>query len=134
MENRTYNKRQHKRVAIELTMSLVVFDAASAGLIPGAEMIKLRSAEINDMSADDIRIHTYDLEDDWISYLTNGTVLLALRFHLPGCSVPLNPIGQVVWIKVAERYKYVLGVRFASIKKGDRESIAQFVASREPSG
>lgn len=129
-EDKPEDKRRDQRLAIESSMTLMVFDNTASGVVSGAEMIKLRSATIINISASGMRISTNDLLDPWIIFLTNGTILLALRFQLPGTG-SINAIGRVVWVKIGEKAKYILGLRFTSIKDEDKKLISQFVAGHE---
>lgn len=131
MDKRPENKRQDERVAIALKMNLVVFDVTASGVISGEEIIKLRSATISDISPSGMRVRTNDLKDSWLIHLTNGTILLALKFHLPGYPGPINAVGRVMWVKIGDKVKHILGIRFTSLKQGDKELIINFVAAQE---
>lgn len=116
-------------MSIQLSIHLMVFDSAASGIISGAEMIKLRAATVSNISALGMRIHTNELSDSWASMLTNSTISLMLRFSLPGCPAPINATGKVMWVKIGQNDKYILGVTFTSIKESDQNCIAQFVAA-----
>jgi hypothetical protein len=114
-------------------LNLVIFDAKSVGLVEGKEVIKLRTGFISDLSDVGLKIETNDLNEEWLFHLLSGSILLALKFCLPGGKNPVNAVAQAIWIKHnAGSYgcKYVLGIRFTEMKKTDKDLLNQFIAER----
>jgi len=141
MEEYPYSERRRSvRVAINVSMHLVVFNAGASISLQPKELIKLRKGVVRNLSLTGVSIVTNDLLDDWFSPLLSGIIQMALKFQLPDSPEPINASAKVVWIKKIEKpseYRYSLGLKFIDIGDADSVKLIQYIVkcqSKEKEG
>ena len=127
-------QRSNIRVQIQTDLRLVMFDTIAAGVLSGAEQLKLRAAVICDLSTSGMRIFTNDLIDAWFNAMLAGQIQVAAKFCLPGDAAAVNAAAKVMWVepnKPGSDYAYVMGLRFVELSTADRDRITKFVLSHK---
>lgn len=133
MKQDSFERRHNNRLAIEVELRIVLFNAGLSGVLTWQQLMNLRKGLLVDISSTGIKMKTSDLDSAWFYHLTSGGIQVAMKFKLPKLDQELGAMAQVIWVSdnpavKKDNYKYLVGLKFTQISSQDQEKIADFIA------